>query len=1276
MSLNGLDSSEVELAYATVLQGRGGWFLLHYTSRDTVDVLAQGAKGINEMRTAADGCYAMSEQGKHSPLYGMIDYKRRKVLLKLVAEGTSRLIQARVQVHWTYVTAKFAKHETIFESTSTEQWNDSNLTAHIALHSGRTSAGSGQKSGLEGIEEAEELSTPEREKEQPSSVDNSGLFVPMAFPRRTSSLISLETSNALQNSVAEEAEPRPGENALEHPQSHALQDLTKITAPHASLLPALPLSNVSQTFISDAVQRPKTPPGKVNIPEVNITMDPPTPPAPTPPPKELPETRYSISRDATTALGVDRRMSSQSVRPNAGKYDPFDPSFYDTLYKPKVKLGPRPSLTMDRRPGSAKSLGAAVATLPAGLRASRQGVPGNRQSTSSRPQSSSRSQTASRPKSRDSAMYSFKNNFPAPPPIPESSAYVQRPTSSSGSVKSLPAALTKSPAMSREKQRLMKFQQMYKDKQNRGGKIKPPAELTSKSEIAQGVLQVTEVTDDVFMVNPPLEANPMIVGGIIKLDSHRHSKSMPQDHLDISSSAMQVEHYPDTDARDESPVKNGQIPINTETAESLEEADAETGVAMRTSAATASSPTSAPESSDHNSTRPTSVSDLSEPEKEVESELESENVSEVNTPSTIEGSSLQETPTHGAGTEKPQSTSSKSQSREGGSEEEGTTPRATVEVSVSAAAQLEVPDPIEDEAKNEGGVTPTATSFPQEISDVDTLHLVSAHKESHRPTLSTLSIPRSEAGSERSFDDDLIDELQGAQVQEALPMSVSKSPITPYFPHRRPSQPILVDHVNKPRSPSRDKATPEVYKPSTHSKSPSLTPHQSNTSPLETHRSASGSSLAPITEPEELISIPKRMRIGGGVAAKIADLQRSFSRGSAVGALPTPTSLPKHTVGRKTSFMSNKSASVNENPTHSASPQAQPSQVQSSFGRGRAISKGSFDSHDTATTPSREKSSSPIGKLDNLRMSAYIPPLLDMDQKETISVRATIIRTDGPRGLDMAPPILHESPLVISHQRAVSTSAKEIQSTPVHHRTRSSISQLLPSMKSSSTLNLPGDLSPGVRESSTFPRESKDGGWRSIGRRRSKSPMGRSPASPGGLSRSMSTESVNSLATNESGKKGSKSSRLMKRMSNGFSSIASATRLPLGPLSPHSVKEEEQEQEPIESPKKLLGLDIGDLNVQFPDTLLWKRRWVEVDNNGYLVLKPPAEARTNGGVIKKYHLGEFTAPFAPDLERQEMPNSVMMDFCDGRTLQCQTQSSAAQRTVLRILGEAHRAWTS
>ena len=33
-------------------------------------------------------------------------------------------------------------------------------------------------------------------------------------------------------------------------------------------------------------------------------------------------------------------------------------------------------------------------------------------------------------------------------------------------------------------------------------------------------------------------------------------------------------------------------------------------------------------------------------------------------------------------------------------------------------------------------------------------------------------------------------------------------------------------------------------------------------------------------------------------------------------------------------------------------------------------------------------------------------------------------------------------------------------------------------------------------------------------------------------------------------------------------------------------------------------VDIGDVNVQFPDTLLWKRRFLRIDDQGYLIFTP------------------------------------------------------------------------
>jgi len=62
-------------------------FLLKYTSRDSVDIFTRGTGGATEAR----GAIATYEE--KSPLYGFLLYRRRKVLIKCVPEGTSRLLQ-------------------------------------------------------------------------------------------------------------------------------------------------------------------------------------------------------------------------------------------------------------------------------------------------------------------------------------------------------------------------------------------------------------------------------------------------------------------------------------------------------------------------------------------------------------------------------------------------------------------------------------------------------------------------------------------------------------------------------------------------------------------------------------------------------------------------------------------------------------------------------------------------------------------------------------------------------------------------------------------------------------------------------------------------------------------------------------------------------------------------------------------------------------------------------------------------------------------------------
>jgi len=67
--------------------------MLKYASRDSVELLGRGKAGVHEARSA------IAEYQDASPLYGLIIYRRRKVLIKYIPEGTSRLLQGMSLAH-------------------------------------------------------------------------------------------------------------------------------------------------------------------------------------------------------------------------------------------------------------------------------------------------------------------------------------------------------------------------------------------------------------------------------------------------------------------------------------------------------------------------------------------------------------------------------------------------------------------------------------------------------------------------------------------------------------------------------------------------------------------------------------------------------------------------------------------------------------------------------------------------------------------------------------------------------------------------------------------------------------------------------------------------------------------------------------------------------------------------------------------------------------------------------------------------------------------------
>lgn len=86
---------------------------------------------------------------------------------------------------------------------------------------------------------------------------------------------------------------------------------------------------------------------------------------------------------------------------------------------------------------------------------------------------------------------------------------------------------------------------------------------------------------------------------------------------------------------------------------------------------------------------------------------------------------------------------------------------------------------------------------------------------------------------------------------------------------------------------------------------------------------------------------------------------------------------------------------------------------------------------------------------------------------------------------------------------------------------------------------------------------------------------------------------------------------------------------------------------------------------------LWKRRHVELDGEGNIILAPSALDKSSRVAQKKYHISEFIRPYVPDQEREELPYSIILDFKDSSTLQCACQNAVDQKNVLQALLSFH-----
>jgi hypothetical protein len=467
--------------------------------------------------------------------------------------------------------------------------------------------------------------------------------------------------------------------------------------------------------------------------------------------------------------------------------------------------------------------------------------------------------------------------------------------------------------------------------------------------------------------------------------------------------------------------------------------------------------------------------------------------------------------------------------------------------------------------------------------------------------------------SDVSDDDSLIDEIHNATVHEAKPVSVARTPVTPII--SKGSSDRLKDMTVRPPGTSHSIG------------------RRSETTSTARGRSTSGSMRStsgalptwpPLpTETDVQQPLTRKAALGSGITNRIKALEISRTKGSSPPRPPEPVRATSAGTSAFSAFMKRSSLVGAQQQKPNASTENSPPKTLPRSGP-------SYEHFPSSRTSHESQRATPRG--------------------ETISVTARIVREPGTKPGTRRPPLapssnyhtplnLYRSPLIVEHGKS-SKQVSEAPTEPVRLKspTKSEKGRFsFSSHRSMSHPNLPKSES----SQSKFSKANKRHGPRSIS---------------------------DAASLNED-KSRSSMSRLIKRVSN-LAGSRSKNQL---------LKEEEkpfEQAEPIQNYPEMARddsvtesmlhvVDIGDVNVQFPESLLWKRRFMRVDDQGYLIFSPPASEGNAKANSRKYHLGDFGRPALPDYEREEMAWSVVLDLKDGRCVQCACESRRAQQQVLQ-----------
>lgn len=1136
---------------------------------------------------------AITKYEEKSPLYGLVQFRRKKVILKYVPDGTSRLLQVRLTVQFQSVLETFVPHDTVLSFAAPSELTESALTSACMLHpssmSLTSSSSSLRRQPLGEIsEDAEE--SPHIRGQSKSRV--------AATPAQSAAEVSREpqkepVSIAIYEPVLEKVQPLP----TRYPQGvvpPATESRTSVVqSPSESTTRASSITPTPTIAHTTGKALPTTPePTPPNSSEGRGIILPASHVAPELPPTQQISHTYRIEEtEPRESFQSNRPSVIDAGRPSFSNYDSYDP------FKPKVKRGPRPHVEPDTRPQTAGStkkpqVQRLVANLPTSVRTQNRtagtntGRPGSQQSSRSVP-----SKFAHYPETTILP--------PLPSPNHISSLFLPKTPQERAFSKAGSFTTTATVAATPEKLRLMKALQLRKRNQQQ-----------AKRESEQ---------------------QP-------KLDDELKTSSRSQVAADEKSMLSQA------------PVANSGA--DSTSASRIEEA------VKAKDAARMASPTSMTNVSEVPSTQSSSFvedNDGTTSHGSISSDTSSSVTPKADTRGTQRKQSESSIPIPARGTghlrATPGNVTSSTMNVLVGAEDvqQGVTPSKTKVQAASDLGEHQDLASLEEQIFQTDAVGPVVVpeSGPKTLTHAAKS---SATEEDLRPPvpsklrdgqirrkrgadLEPIKVVSSPEMSEASDDDSFMEELQHAQLQQAKPVAVGRSPVTPIYHN-------LNSSVDRSREISRAVSSPLNDTTNSTFASPSQSrPHSIRSI------STALPSWPPSNENIPPVPLAKKGPLSSGISKRIKALE-VFTSGRDSSASP-PHPPPNNTLAQ-----SSKAALTSSRKRLSFIPGGNASSTST-----RTPAPSLFSTPEQAIE--KERTDNEQSQLSSQRQIP-VNPYQHQQKGETISVTARIVRNpnmiheDSATAADQQVP-LQRSKLTIEHGRpdlrenertttrdSSTLSNESTTKSPQAERARPSFS----SYRSDSQVRLPTSDSMGSRMSIVSSRK-KD-----------KASLPRS-------------NSDNSSFTEDRSKQ-SRARRLMQRVSH---LSTSSRRNIAGAFSTNSKDQVTSDRisERAESDHDLLSVaesvshvvDIGDVNVQFPDTLLWKRRFLRIDDQGCLIFTPPTMERNTRNISRKFHLSEFKKPTLPDVEREEMAWSILLDLEDGSCIQCACESKYTQTQVLR-----------